>query len=51
MNYFGDPAPFDKQIKAGRLGREVAAEWKEIQRALMRIGTTVKAIPPMSGGL
>jgi len=45
VNYFGDPAPFEKPIRAGKLGREISVEWKMIQRSLMRIATTVKAIP------
>ena len=45
INYLGDPAPFEKPIKAGKLGEEISAEWKEIQRSLMRIATTVKVIP------
>lgn len=45
VNYFGDPAPFEKPIRAGKLGREISAEWKNIQRSLMRIAITVKAIP------
>ena len=45
VNYLGDPKPFDKPIRAGKLGREISAEWKKIQRSLMRIATTVKTIP------
>jgi len=45
INYFGDPAPFERPIKAGKLGSEISAEWKEIHRSLMKIATTVKVIP------
>lgn len=47
VNYLGDPKPFNKPIRAGKLGNEISAEWKKIQRSLMRIATTVKTIPKL----
>jgi len=46
-NYFDDPAPYRQKIRAGALGPQLAKEWKRIERALMKIATTVRRIPAL----
>jgi len=46
-NYFDDPAPYRHKIRAGALGPQLAKEWKRIERALMKIATSVRRIPAL----
>ena len=44
-NYLDDPEPYRVKIRAGALGKEIAREWKSIEKSLLKIAYTVRRIP------
>ena len=44
-NYFDDPEPFKNKIKGGKLGREIGREWRDIEKSLTKIASTVRKMP------